>query len=168
MNTIWTPEMVNIYNNNIEQYITNLSSNHTVAFTDGSYDKKLNASAYGIVMFMPEPVYYSKRFYKTRHSHKLIIKLGNVGAECEAVIFAVKQAIEHGFKKITIFYDFEGIYKWLSYDWVANKTYTENYVDTMTQYSKLIEIAFIKVKSHVGIYYNDLADKLANDLLKRK
>lgn len=73
-----------------------------------------------------------------------------------------------GLKKITIFYDFEGIYKWLSYDWVANKTYTENYVDTMTQYSKLIEIAFIKVKSHVGIYYNDLADKLANDLLKRK
>ena len=64
-------------------------------------------------------------------------------------------------EKITIFYDYEGIYKWISRDWNANKKYTEDYLDIMTSYSKKIVIGFVKVKSHVGIYYNELADKLA-------
>ena len=70
--------------------------------------------------------------------------------------------------KITIFYDYEGILKWLTKEWVANKKYTEEYVDIMTIYSKQIVMGFVKVKSHVGIYYNELADKLAtNSLLKK-
>ena len=68
-------------------------------------------------------------------------------------------------KKITIFYDYEGIYKWLSKDWSTNKKYTEEYVDIMTSYSNKITIGFVKVKSHVGIYYNELADKLATNVL---
>ena len=45
--------------------------------------------------------------------------------------------------------------------------FTENYVDEMTLYSQQIKMGFVKVKSHVGITYNELADEIAtNALLK--
>lgn len=167
MNKIWTSELVNIYNDKIDKMISNLSLKHAIAFTDGAYSKKLNKSSYGVVLFSPNKETYHKSFSCKNNSQREIVKLCNVGAECEAVKFAVNKAIENKMEKITIFYDYEGIYKWISRDWNANKKYTEDYLDIMTSYSKKIVIGFVKVKSHVGIYYNELADKLAtNALLK--
>lgn len=81
--------------------------------------------------------------------------------------FAVQKAIEKGIQKITIFYDYEGILKWLTKEWGTNTNYTESYVDEMTLYSQQIKMGFVKVKSHVGIIYNELADEIAtNALLK--
>lgn len=165
MTTIWTPEYVNIYNHKIDNMISNLIPNYAIAFTDGAYSKKLNKSGYGVVLFSPNKETYYKSFSYKSNSQREIVKLCNVGAECEAVKFAVKKAIEKGMAKITIFYDYEGIYKWLSKEWNTNKDYTEEYVDVMTSYSKKIIIGFVKVKSHIGIYYNELADKLANNVL---
>lgn len=165
MNEIWTPEYVNIYNDKIDNMISNLPSNQAIAFTDGAYSRNLNKSGYGVVLFSPYKETYYKSFSFKKNSQREIVKLCNVGAECEAVKFAVSKAIEKGMKKITIFYDYEGIYKWLSKDWSTNKKYTEEYVDIMTSYSNKITIGFVKVKSHVGIYYNELADKLATNVL---
>lgn len=167
MAKIWTSEDINIFNAKIDYMIANLPPHQAIAFTDGAYSRKSNKSGYGVVLFAPQKETYYKSFFYQKQSHKEIINLCNVGAECEAVKFAVSKAIEKEIKKITIFYDYEGIYKWLSHDWTANKKYTEKYVDVMTSYSKLIQIGFVKVKSHIGIYYNELADELAtNALLK--
>ena len=127
-----------------------------------------NKAGYGVVLFTQwNKETYDKVFRWNTQSHKEIIKLHNVAAECEAVKFAVQKAIEKGIQKITIFYDYEGILKWLTKEWGANTNYTENYVDEMTRYSKQIKMGFVKVKSHVGIIYNELADEVAtNALLK--
>lgn len=128
MSKIWTPEEVNIFNAKVDDMVTALPSNQAITFTDGAYSRKLNKSGYGVVMFTPEKETYYKSFSYSKQSHKEIIKLCNVGAECEAVKFAVNKAIEKGMGKITIFYDYEGILKWLTKEWVANKKYTEEYV----------------------------------------
>lgn len=111
MTTIWTPEYVNIYNHKIDNMISNLIPNYAIAFTGGAYSKKLNKSGYGVVLFSPNKETYYKSFSYKSNSQREIVKLCNVGAECEAVKFAVKKAIEKGMAKITIFYDYEGIYK---------------------------------------------------------
>nr|WP_297936908.1 RNase H family protein [uncultured Lachnoclostridium sp.] len=148
--------------------INKLQVNQAIAFTDGSYSQNKNKGGYGIVLFIQNnKEIYDKVFRWSTQSHKQIIKLHNVGTECEAVKFVVKKAIEKNIQKITIFYDYEGIYKWLAREWKANNEYTKNYITTMTQYSQQIKIGFVKVKSHVGIIYNELADEIAtNALLK--
>lgn len=168
MKQIWTPEKVNIFNASVDEMITNLSSNQAIAFTDGAYSQTKNKAGYGVVLFMQRnKEIYDKVFRWKTQSHKPIIKLHNVGAECEAVKFIVSKAIEKNIQKITIFYDYEGIYKWLSREWKTNNEYTKNYVTIMTQYSQQIKIGFVKVKSHIGIIYNELADEIAtNALLK--
>lgn len=168
MKQIWTPEKVNIFNASVDEMITKLPPNQAIAFTDGAYSQNKNKAGYGVVLFTQgNKELYDKVFRWNTQSHKEIIKLHNVAAECEAVKFAVQKAIEKGIQKITIFYDYEGILKWLTKEWGTNTNYTENYVDEMTLYSKQIKMGFVKVKSHVGIIYNELADEVAtNALLK--
>lgn len=148
--------------------IHKLPLNQAIAFTDGAYSQTKNKGGYGVVLFTKSnKEIYDKAFRWSTQSHKQIIKLHNVGAECEAVKFIVGKAIEKNIQKITMFYDYEGICKWLSREWKANNEYTKNYINVMMQYSQQIKIGFVKVKSHVGIIYNELADKIAtNALLK--
>lgn len=148
--------------------IPKLPPKQAIAFTDAAYSKNKNRSSFGVVLFTSEgKEIYDKVFRWENESHKEIIKLHNVAAECEAALFAVKKSIEKGIKRLTIFYDYEGILKWLNKSWVANTTYSQNYVKAMTKYSKHVIIGFSKVKSHIGIIYNELADEIAtNALLK--
>ena len=168
MKQIWTPEKVNIFNASVDEMISNLMLNQAIVFTDGAYSQNKNKAGYGVVFFTQEgKEIYDKVFRWDTQSHKEIIKLHNVAAECEAVKLAVQKAIEKDIQKITIFYDYEGILRWLTKEWGTNTDYTEKYVDIMTQYSNRINMGFVKVKSHIGITYNELADKIAtNALLK--
>lgn len=168
MKEIWTSEKVNIFNASIDKMIVNLPPNQAIAFTDGAYSQNKNKAGYGVVLFTQgKKEIYDKVFRWSTQSHKEIIKMHNVAAECEAVKFAVQKAIKKGIQKITIFYDYEGILKWLNREWGTNTDYTEKYVDIMTQYSTQIKMGFVKVKSHIGITYNELVDKIAtNALLK--
>lgn len=148
--------------------INSLNPYQAIAFTDGAYSQSKNKGGYGVVLFTQgSKETYDKVFRWKTQSHQQIIKFHNVGAECEAIKFIVKKALEKNLQKITIFYDYEGILKWLTREWNTNSEYSKNYVSIMTQYSQQIKIGFVKVKSHVGIIYNELADKIAtNALLK--
>ena len=168
MKQLYTLEKVNIFNSSVDEMIIKLPPNQAIAFTDGAYSQNKNKAGYGVVLFIQwNKETYDKVFRWNTQSHKEIIKLHNVAAECEAVKFVVKKAIEKNLQKITIFYDYEGILKWLTREWNANQEYTKDYVNTMLLYSKQIQIGFVKVKSHCGITYNELADEIAtNALLK--
>lgn len=164
----WTLERVKTFNEYIDKQILQLPLNSAIAFTDGSYSKSKNKGGYGIVLFVQNNTYlYDRVFRWNTQSHKEILKSHNVGTECEAVKFIIKESINKRLRKITIYYDYEGIEKWITREWNTNTKYTENYVRIIQGYLKQIEVEFIKVKSHIGIRYNELADKLAmNALLK--
>lgn len=66
-------------------------------------------------------------------------------------------------QSITIFHDYEGISKWVEGNWKANKKETRTYRDTMKEYQKLVPINFVKVPAHTGVYFNEVADKLAKE-----
>ena len=59
----------------------------------------------------------------------------------------------------TIF-DYEGIEKWATKKWKANKKGTIEYVQSIEKYKQKIHISFIKVLAHSGDLYNDMADSL--------
>ena len=65
------------------------------------------------------------------------------------------------YKDLLIYYDYEGIEKWCSGEWKANKEGTIYYRQFCIEAMKKINISFKKVKAHSGNKYNDMADKLA-------
>lgn len=98
--------------------INSLNPYQAIAFTDGAYSQSKNKGGYGVVLFTQgSKETYDKVFRWKTQSHQQIIKFHNVGAECEAVKFIVKKAIEKNLQKITIFYDYEGILKWITREW---------------------------------------------------
>ena len=74
---------------------------------------------------------------------------------------AIAYAIDHHYESICIYYDYEGIEKWATGLWKANKEQTQNYVKTINDMKKKIDIYFQKVLAHSGDYYNEVADGLA-------
>ena len=61
---------------------------------------------------------------------------------------------------ICIYYDYEGIEKWATHQWKANKIGTQNYQKFMDESRQKIQISFIKVLAHSGDIYNEIADFL--------
>ena len=70
-------------------------------------------------------------------------------------------------KKITIFYDYEGIEKWATGEWTARKDVAIDYKKRvqrhlmLLRYEHKIEIIFTKVKAHSGEEFNEKVDRLA-------
>lgn len=159
---------IELTNNKIDTLIHNLDANSIVAFTDGSYSNKLYKGGYGVILIDNQSeTHLIKSFNKDKLQGKELLKLHSVALECEAVIRAVQEAIYKQKDNIFIFYDYEGIVKWLNYEWNIQSSYIDMFFDKMMLYKDQINIFFIKVKSHNGIMYNELADKLAkNALLK--
>ncbi|MGQ9609593.1 MAG: RNase H family protein [bacterium] len=80
-------------------------------------------------------------------------------------LFAVKKAIEwcqrNNVKEISIFYDYEGIEKWVSGNWKAKNPVTQEYVDFISKSG--IKIHWYKIHSHTGDPMNERVDRLARE-----
>ena len=74
-------------------------------------------------------------------------------------------ALEHGYREITIYYDYEGIEKWADGVWKANKPGTQRYKAFIAEKRNQITITFKKVAAHTGVKYNEMADMLAKKAL---
>lgn len=85
----------------------------------------------------------------------------NVTGEVMAVLYALKIAQEKKIKCIEFYYDYEGIEKWITGEWRTKTKLTKLYREKFFELSKGIKVKFKKVRSHTGIKYNELADKLA-------
>ena len=85
----------------------------------------------------------------------------NVAGEILGSETAIDYAIQHDYKAIYIYYDYEGIEKWANGIWKANKTGTKAYQENIKEKRNKIVIEFIKVLAHSGDKYNEIADKLA-------
>lgn len=145
----------------LEDTITGQDDNCIVAYVDGSYNKHTKEFSFGIVLFdNQQELHFYKKFDDIELS-----KMHNVAGEIKGAEAAMKYAVEHGFSKIIIYHDYEGISKWCTGEWKTNKDGTKAYKAFYDSVKSKLKVEFIKVKSHSNNKYNDLADKLAKQAI---
>lgn len=156
------------FNAQVESCISALCENEVIAFVDGSYDATGEKSAFGAIIFSQggnRDVLY-KSF--TKQLGEEFISLRNVAAELEGVKEAINWAIQYNKTKISIYYDYEGIEKWATGQWKANKAITKDYVCFIQEKRLSLQIEFIKVPAHAGVKFNEEVDTIAKSALLAK
>lgn len=153
-------------NGNIENEVNSfsledISEDEIVAYVDGSYKKDTLEYGYGVVLILKDDII--ELFGKGEDPE--VAKSRNVTGELFGSIRAISEAIKLKKKKITVFYDYQGISSWANGEWKCNLPLTIGYRDKIKEFRKEIEILFVKVKAHSNDKYNDLADYLAKKSL---
>ncbi len=130
-----------------------------IAYVDGSYNVKTEVFACGvIILYNGEEITFNQAYNDVELS-----KMRNVAGEICGAILAMRYCIKYNIKTLHIYYDYQGIEKWCTGEWKANKTGTLKYKKYYDSVKDKINITFHKVKGHSNNKYNDIADKLAKD-----
>ena len=141
--------------------LEDIAEDEILAYVDGSYKKDTLEYGYGVVLILKDEVI--ELFGKGENPE--VTKSRNVTGELFGSIRAIGEAIRLKKKKITVFYDYQGISSWANGEWKCNLPLTIGYRDKIKEFRKEIEILFVKVKAHSNDKYNDLADHLAKKSL---
>lgn len=136
-----------------------LNEDKLVAYVDGSYYHNKKTYGFGCILLRSNG---SKEVECGSSNNPEAAKIRNVAGEIAGAMFAIDYAINQGFKRIEVFYDYNGIEMWATKKWRANNKFVKEYVDFINQCSKYIEIEFTKVKGHSNNIFNDMADEYAN------
>lgn len=89
----------------------------------------------------------------------------NVSGEVYGAINAMKYALEKNYKKLNLYFDYQGIESWALGTWKRNNKLTKSYHEFYKEISEKLSVNFIKVKGHSGDKFNDRADELAKKAL---
>ena len=136
-------------------------SQSVIAYVDGSFDSRSKYYSYGLVLFVNGQVITQKEKFNDVN----LVAMRNVAGEIIGSTEAMEYCIKNGYSSLIIYYDYSGIEKWCSGEWKANKIGTIAYKKYYDSIKDKLEVDFRKVKSHSGDIYNDLADKLAKEVL---
>lgn len=139
----------------------NRSDKLVVAYVDGSYDIANHRYGSGLVILWKG----QKETYNFMGDTAELADMRNVAGEIMGAQRAMEYAVKNKAEKLIIYYDYEGIEKWCTKAWKANKKGTQMYVDAYEKAKKEIEIEFVKVKAHSGDKYNEEADTLAKEAI---
>lgn len=136
-------------------------------YIDGSYNPNNQLYGSGVAHYYNGELIAWKNFCG---DNKDVAKLRNVSGELRASMFALKYIAEHMLTNVVIYYDYEGIAKWLSGKWKCKNQYTQMYkefatniIKEMVAQEKDASVVFKKVSAHTGIEGNELVDKLAKE-----
>ena len=140
-----------------EQY----DSSGVIAYVDGSYRADTKEFSYGMVILQDGEEHC---FCEKMTDHKLA-QMHNVAGEIKGSEAAMQYALDHNIPEITIYHDYEGIAKWCTGAWKANKSGTQAYQEFYKNAARTVKINFVKVKGHSNDKYNDMADQLAKSAL---
>lgn len=132
-------------------------NNQCIAYVDGSYNEEKEIYGYGIYMIFNGQVI---RLFKANNKPEMK-KLRNIAGEIQGVIVAIEKAISLKATEITIFYDFEGVEKWLTGEWKIRNSEIKKYFNYIQIAKQEISLKFKKIKSHSGIELHNRADRLA-------
>lgn len=144
-----------------------LASNETVetdgavAYVDGSYHAGTHEFSCGAVLFANgEELHFSEKF-----TDAALAEMHNVAGEIKGAETVMTYCIQNGIDAVVLYHDYEGVAKWATGEWKANKPGTIAYRDFCRKAAGKLRFRFVKVKGHSGDKYNDLADRLAKDAL---
>lgn len=149
----------NDYDSYRKQIEDDLNSGCIVAFTDGSFDARLNKYSYGVVI-----IDFNRKEHKFSGVGNNVdfITARNVAGEVLAVITALEWATINNYKKIKIYHDYVGVASWADGSWRAKTPISNFYTSKLkSKYKKYLDFKFVKVKGHSGVEYNEVVDKLA-------
>lgn len=126
-------------NNSPADFVTD---NTAIAYVDGSYNISTCEYGYGVVFFYNgEEIHLKKGFPKDE-----LAAMRNVAGEIKGSEAAISYALSHNISSIKIYHDYEGISKWCTGEWKANKEGTIAYRDFYNNAKKQLKIEFVKVK----------------------
>ncbi len=134
------------------------------AYVDGSYNHAILTYAFGCVFLTPEEKIYTT-FGNGNQPESL--KQRNVSGEMLGAMYAVRAAMASGYEAVTLFYDYEGIEKWVSGAWKSKNDLTKKYAAAMRDWGGRIQISFVKVPAHSKVTFNELADEKAREGLTK-
>ena len=137
------------------------TDSEAVAYVDGSYNPDTNEYAYGAIVFYDG----GEEHFAEKFNDSDMAKMRNVAGEIEGAKLAMQFCIDNHIEEIDIYYDYEGVEKWCTGAWKANKSGTISYKQFYDEIKKSVKVSFNKVKGHSGDKYNDVADRLAKDAL---
>lgn len=140
---------------------TDDNSDCVTAYVDGSFDKLSNRFSYGMVLLMQgQELKFCQSFEDSE-----LASMHNVAGEIKGAEAAMQYAVQNGIKKLVIYHDYEGIAKWCTGAWKANKEGTKAYRSLFESICHEVSVSFVKVKGHSNDKYNDMADALAKQAL---
>ncbi|MBP0726759.1 ribonuclease H family protein [Bacillus sp. RG28] len=148
---------INLSNINLQ---SQESLNTIEVYVDGSYNDSIGRYSYGCIILDGKKTKLSGVGDNQKNS-----SLRNVAGELLGAMEAIKWAYNNNYERIKIFHDYEGISKWATGEWNANKEGTKEYVHFVKGIRDKIQIDFIKVRAHSGNEFNEEADILAKKAL---
>lgn len=133
-------------------------------FVDGSFNKYFQKIGFGVVCVFNDIIHEHSETLDQIEIKRFSDSLNIVG-EVFGSLYAIKYAIANNYKKIKIYFDYEGIEKWATKMWTARSEIATYYLSEFEKLSENndIQIKFQKVRAHVNIKYNEIADKLAKN-----
>ena len=143
---------------------SDMEEGRLLAYVDGSFDVAIGKYAFGCVILKPDGEIIRE---SGNGDNPESLAIRNVAGEMLGAMTAVRWAIKNGYDTIELRYDYEGIEKWATGAWKAKNTLTQKYAEYMQRQQNHIKISFQKVKANSGDYYNEEADKLAKEALRR-
>ena len=135
--------------------------NKAVAYCDGSYNIETTEFSYGLVIFYNgEEIRKAEKF-----SDEELSTMRNVAGEIMGSRAAMQYCIDNGIDELDLYFDYAGVEKWCTGEWKTNKEGTIEYKKFYDSIKDKLFVTFNKVKGHSGDTLNDLADKLAKEVL---
>ena len=155
-----TPAAKSDDSENLSDFLRN-NPDTAVAYVDGSFNQSTGEYSCGAVLFYHEKAYrFSRKFDDPE-----MVSMRNVAGEIMGSVSVIRYCLENSIPSIVIYHDYEGVARWATGDWKANKKGTLEYRSFCIDAMKRMDISFRKVKGHSGDKYNDMADKLAKEAL---
>lgn len=132
-----------------------------VAYVDGSFSAETKEFACGAVLFWQG----ERLLFSQRYNDPGMADMRNVAGEILGAVAVIRYCLEHAVPALEIHHDYEGVGKWATGLWKANKPGTQAYAALCKRAMESLSLTFVKVKGHSGNQWNDLADQLARRAL---
>lgn len=132
-------------------------------YVDGSYNISSMEYSYGFVAVKDNIVCHIEGG-KGLNSHQNNIR--QIAGELKAAVRGVTYALDAGEKRVVIFHDYEGVSHHATGFWQRREESSKEYYEEMNALMKKgIEVIFVKVDSHTGDFFNELADEVCKEKL---